>query len=193
MLNKEELRTFFLSKGHSLEERKLKSRAIASSLASFLKKKPGVWGFFFPISPEPLLEPLFSKLDPSIKLSFPRIENKEEGSMKYYLVLKDALENKKSFVKGELGIWEPKKKESKELEKSAMSGILVPLFAFDLKGTRLGRGKGFYDRYLEDFSGIKLGLAFEWQKYEKELPCEPFDVKLDMLITEKKLYSFKSK
>ena len=37
--------------------------------------------------------------------------------------------------------------------------ILVPGLAFGENGSRLGRGKGFYDRYLEDFSGLKIAFA----------------------------------
>ena len=190
MLSKEELRTRFLSKKQTSEERETKSKAIVSFVELFLHKSPGLWGFFFPLSHEPILEPLFSRKMPFIQACFPKVENKEASCMEYYLVAKDALQNRKDFVRGAWGIWEPQKKHAQLVEKQRMTGILVPLLAFDLKGNRLGRGKGFYDRYLEDFSAQKVGVAFEDQKYEKELPWEHFDVKLDMVITEKRTYSF---
>jgi 5-formyltetrahydrofolate cyclo-ligase len=60
--------------------------------------------------------------------------------------------------------------------------ILVPGLAFDLRGVRLGRGKGFYDRMLMAVRGVKCGVAFDGQ-IVSELPCEPHDVRMDCMIT----------
>ena len=62
--------------------------------------------------------------------------------------------------------------------------MFVPGVAFDKKGGRLGYGKGYYDNYLKDKQKIvTLGLAFDLQVVD-ELPLEPYDIKLDYLITE---------
>jgi 5-formyltetrahydrofolate cyclo-ligase len=66
--------------------------------------------------------------------------------------------------------------------------LLVPGIAFDKKLNRLGRGKGYYDRYLEDFDGVKVGVCFEIQLLE-EVPVDDHDIKLDYLITEKNIYN----
>jgi len=50
----------------------------------------------------------------------------------------------------------------------------------------LGRGKGFYDRYLENFHGLKIGICLEVQ-IDESLPVEPHDVLLDYIVTEKRL------
>jgi 5-formyltetrahydrofolate cyclo-ligase len=60
--------------------------------------------------------------------------------------------------------------------------ILVPGLAFDARGRRLGRGKGFYDRLLSTASGVKCGICFEEQLLP-EIPVEPHDVLLDFLAT----------
>jgi 5-formyltetrahydrofolate cyclo-ligase len=60
--------------------------------------------------------------------------------------------------------------------------ILVPGMAFDLNGNRLGRGQGFYDRLLENASGIKCGVGYDFQLLEK-IPVEPHDVKVDFVFT----------
>lgn len=66
--------------------------------------------------------------------------------------------------------------------------ILVPGVAFDKKGNRIGYGKGFYDRYLKEHEFIKkMGIAFEMQVLE-EIPGEPDDVQMDMVITEQTEY-----
>lgn len=60
--------------------------------------------------------------------------------------------------------------------------VLVPGVAFDVFGRRLGRGKGYYDRLLTGFSGIKCGAAFDVQVLPT-IPGEPHDVTLNCLLT----------
>lgn len=59
---------------------------------------------------------------------------------------------------------------------------LVPGLGFDLRGRRLGRGKGHYDRLLAGFGGRKIGVAFDFQ-IVAEVPCEAHDVVLDDIVT----------
>ncbi|MBT4879587.1 MAG: 5-formyltetrahydrofolate cyclo-ligase [Alphaproteobacteria bacterium] len=64
--------------------------------------------------------------------------------------------------------------------------ILVPLLAFDIHGTRLGYGKGYYDKYIESFRKKKkliIGLAFAEQEVPF-IPVSTHDVPLDFVITE---------
>lgn len=65
--------------------------------------------------------------------------------------------------------------------------LLIPGLSFSPEGERLGRGKGFYDRFLENFKGIKIGLCFECQ-IENGIPTEEHDKKMDFIVTEKKIY-----
>lgn len=65
--------------------------------------------------------------------------------------------------------------------------IVVPLLAADKEFNRLGYGKGFYDRFLQKVNVPKAGLLFE-EFILDYLPVEPFDEKLDILITEKGVY-----
>jgi 5-formyltetrahydrofolate cyclo-ligase len=64
---------------------------------------------------------------------------------------------------------------------------LVPGLGFSRLGERLGRGKGFYDRFLSRFEGIKIGLSFNEQIME-EIPVEAHDVLLDFLVGEETIY-----
>ena len=61
--------------------------------------------------------------------------------------------------------------------------VVVPGVAYDKKGKRLGRGKGFYDRLLKTTKATKIGVAYEFQLMD-ELPSEPHDVGMDMVITQ---------
>jgi 5-formyltetrahydrofolate cyclo-ligase len=64
--------------------------------------------------------------------------------------------------------------------------VLMPLVAFDAHGSRLGMGGGYYDRALAS-RGLRpslVGIAFSFQQ-APELPVQPWDVPLDMVITER--------
>ena len=62
--------------------------------------------------------------------------------------------------------------------------ILIPALACDRQGYRLGYGGGFYDRWLPNATGLKVGIIFE-QFYMELLPHDAWDVRLDLIITEK--------
>jgi 5-formyltetrahydrofolate cyclo-ligase len=54
--------------------------------------------------------------------------------------------------------------------------------AFDKKGNRLGRGRGFYDRTLPKLAeAYKIGLCFPFQLLES-IPCETYDIKMDAVL-----------
>ena len=54
-------------------------------------------------------------------------------------------------------------------------------------GHRLGYGKGFYDRFLANFDGVSVGFTYD-ELVVDDLPHDAFDMKLDMIITEKGVY-----
>lgn len=61
--------------------------------------------------------------------------------------------------------------------------IVVPGMAFDRAGHRLGRGKGYYDRFLAQHPHVHtIGLCFDFQLLP-EIPCEPHDRIIDEVIT----------
>jgi 5-formyltetrahydrofolate cyclo-ligase len=60
--------------------------------------------------------------------------------------------------------------------------VLVPLVAIDGKGTRLGQGKGHYDRVLaklRERGALLIGVGWQVQKLDEQIPAEPWDVPLD--------------
>ena len=62
--------------------------------------------------------------------------------------------------------------------------LLVPLLAFDRRGCRLGYGAGYYDRTLAALPGrFRLGVAYAAQELD-EVPCGPYDERLDAVATE---------
>lgn len=69
------------------------------------------------------------------------------------------------------------------VDPASLDLILVPAMAFDRSGNRLGHGGGHYDRLLEHFTGIRIGLAFHDQIAEA-LPIQPHDQPVQRIITE---------
>jgi len=69
--------------------------------------------------------------------------------------------------------------------------VIVPGLAFDSDGNRLGRGRGFYDRFLAhpEFKGATCGLACE-EQYMAEVPVDSLDRPVSMLVTDTKVRRF---
>lgn len=105
-----------------------------------------------------------------------------------------------SLEKNHFGILEPKLYPNNALAPEHMDVIFMPLVAFDLSGTRLGMGKGYYDKKLAFMSRNSsemslnstnipklVGLAHECQRVE-QLERAEWDVPLDKIITDQTTY-----
>ena len=90
-----------------------------------------------------------------------------------------------SLTPGAFGILEPKDTET-TIPESDVDLIIVPGVAFDHQLNRMGRGKGYYDRLLSTLQAPKIGICFDFQLQES-VPVEPFDKKMDMIITENEI------
>ncbi len=84
---------------------------------------------------------------------------------------------------GYMGIREPV--EGLPVPVADIDLVVVPGLAFDAHGNRLGRGRGFYDRFLShrDFRAVKCALSLEDQ-FVESIPVSPADVRVDMLVTD---------
>jgi 5-formyltetrahydrofolate cyclo-ligase len=95
------------------------------------------------------------------------------------------------MVMGPLGILEPSPAAAEVLPDI----MLVPLAAFDRLGHRIGYGAGHYDYTLAHVRKVKpiaaIGVAFAVQEIEA-VPALPHDVALDYVLTEKKVFDFRS-
>ncbi|MCK5735405.1 MAG: 5-formyltetrahydrofolate cyclo-ligase [Spirochaetaceae bacterium] len=99
------------------------------------------------------------------------------------------------FEKGVFGIREPMKgsREWNALTSSRPILILVPGLAFDKKGVRLGRGGGYYDRFLSAFrkekqaaglgASLCIGYAYS-EQINGNVPAEEYDALVDGLVTD---------
>lgn len=133
-------------------------------------------GVFAPILKEPLwflsLEEEFKKIT-----AYPAYANE---MMIYRLAQMSELVVSQDFGVNILGPLKSAPEVSPEI-------IIVPGLGFTKTGKRLGRGKGFYDRYLENHSAIKIGIAFEAQ-LESDLPVDAHDVLMNFVVTDQQIY-----
>ena len=85
--------------------------------------------------------------------------------------------------KGTFGIAEPHLDPTKALALKDLDAVIVPGLAFDGQHHRLGRGAGYYDRFLSVLpeTTITVGLAFDFQLTES-LPTEAHDMRLQQII-----------
>lgn len=128
---------------------------------------------------------------------------KKRGKTLYLPIMKPCTKGHLSFMrwhsytqmtKNRFKIAEPVVVKEDVIPPALLQLICMPLVAFDEQGNRLGMGGGFYDRSLAFMAskGNKpalLGLAYELQKIDN-LPTEPWDIALDAIATDKKLYLF---
>lgn len=87
------------------------------------------------------------------------------------------------LVPGAYGIPEPSGREEPALTDRTL--CIVPGFAFSADGMRLGKGGGYYDRYLEAHPGLlTIGLTYAFL-LQKQIPCEAHDRGVDAVITDR--------
>lgn len=111
------------------------------------------------------------------QLYLPRVNGEELDILLY---------SQESLHKGAFNILEPDGNECTDVE--TLDLIIVPAVAFDRRGNRLGRGKGFYDRLLQKAKCPKIGIAYHFQLLD-EIPAEPHDIPMDKIITEQGIIS----
>ena len=97
------------------------------------------------------------------------------------------------LVPNQYQILEPHLDPSKARSHDELDLIFLPVVAFDKQGTRLGMGKGYYDKTLLQVTHPSfICVAYDWQEQER-IPKEPWDITLDLIITESHIYSVHAK
>jgi 5-formyltetrahydrofolate cyclo-ligase len=85
---------------------------------------------------------------------------------------------------------QPKNGEICNIEDMDIS--IIPGIAFDIYGNRIGFGAGYYDKFLSNFKKIKIAIAFDFQVLEEKIPVYPYDIPMDIIITEKRIIKLNS-
>lgn len=181
---KDLIRAEFSARRDALElsERELRSAKICSyveGLVSF--KHADIVLLYAPIKSEIDVMPIaLSALSKGKRVAFPRC-NKENRTMKFHFI-----SSFDDFEIGAYGIREPKA-ELPVFDPSSTQGVAVcflPGLAFDVFGYRLGYGKGYYDKFLNSFSGCTIGVTYT-ELIAPSLPKGKFDMPCNIMLTEK--------
>lgn len=151
------------------------ARLLRDKLADFLTRHPGATIASFACLPgEPELLPLIDRL-PDCRWCLPRIVDDSMGFHHVHHV--------RELVRGSFDIREPAA-GAPLVEPATIDIVLCPGLGFDRRGTRLGRGRGFYDRILARTppSALRIGIAFE-EQIADPLPSDPHDIPMTHLAT----------
>ncbi len=101
------------------------------------------------------------------------------------------LENWNDLAVGAYNILEPKKERIIEVNIESIGLIIIPGVGFDIKGRRIGHGKGYYDNLLNNSKrALHIGLSFEFQIVNL-IPTENHDIPVDKIVTEKRIIDCK--
>ena len=103
----------------------------------------------------------------------------EPGRMSFYVI--NAV---RELVRGKFGLPEPPA-GARLLDKAQNALCVVPALAYDADGYRLGRGGGYYDRFLAGFTGCTVGLCRVCCISNEALPRGEHDIKVGHVITQK--------
>jgi len=187
-LHKAELRDRALGRRDSLtvEQRVEAAQAIASVSLPVEQPAGVVVAGYSPINSE--LDPFLlmrALADKGATLALPVIIERNQA-----LIFR-TWQPEESLVRGPFGIFQPSS-DAPEVDPDI---VLVPLAAFDRAGHRIGYGRGYYDRTLQNLRAMKkmtvIGTAFAVQEIEV-VPALPHDEQLDCVLTERELIDLRS-
>jgi len=169
MFKKSEIRELINSK--QIKKRSFEKKIIQRILE---KTKNKVVCIYIPFGKEP---DILNYINNASTLCTTFIDNKDKIKIS---ILEEPL------VKNKFGVLQPKKLN----EINKVDIFLIPGLAFDLNGTRLGRGGGVYDKLLADYSdSYFIGVTYEEYIFEN-LPIENHDIKMNALITPSRFIEF---
>ena len=200
MIDKNELRRTAHDNRNKQEDKDKLSRSIVGKFMSLPEYAAASTVMFYidvrsEVRTRHILPRVLTKIIPNYATKYRNIDKKvvvpwcnDDGELElFHLESMDELET------GMYGILEPSQElrrlPQKQVELKELDLIMVPGVGFDATGARMGHGKGYYDKLLENARQDTplVALAFECQMFE-EIPVAAHDVYMDKIITEKKCY-----
>ena len=170
ILNKNQWRQVRLAEYQHYNKAELSIDFLWEQMRLLQSQYPGLWGVYFPLSDEPPFHKKIKQGD--VDWAWPKVQGSD-------LLFYDQVY---FFKKGKWGNLEPS--VGRPVSKSDMVGIFVPGIAFSPSGDRMGRGGGFYDRFLNGFQGLRVGVCWHFQIFDS-LPTDVWDQKMDKIVTDK--------
>jgi len=157
------------------EQKKNESETICNHLiARFNKERPRVVAAFFPLPSEPDIWPALRWVQENGQLLLPRMI---DTSLCFHVVEEDI-----QMIEGPYGIREPNPTLPR-VDPVYFDVALVPGLAFTRTGDRLGRGRGYYDRFIASLPDRtrRIGVAFRCQMTEN-VPLEAHDLPVHEVV-----------
>lgn len=166
-----------LNRTMSPTERKVASQVIFSAVVDHPRfRQATVVAAFCALPDEPVTEVVLRRwVELGKRVAVPRVEG---DKMRFFYYDPTKLQ------RGSFGIEEPSD-EAELCPPAEIELMIVPGVAFTASGDRMGRGRGYYDKYLSqsDFRGYTIGVGYAHQLLPS-LPTEEHDVRLDEVIVE---------
>lgn len=173
-MEKKELRKHIkeLKKQHSAEQLKAQSETIMQKLESHPDfAKANIVMLYYSLPDEVQTAEFIAKWRNRKQIILPTVVGDD--------IIPVKLDADTTFAKGDFDIQEPQAAQYD----GNYDLVIVPGVAFDSNGNRIGRGRGYYDRFLCKHSNVKkIGICFDFQLVD-EIPTEPTDIKMDEIIT----------
>ncbi|MDR1146911.1 MAG: 5-formyltetrahydrofolate cyclo-ligase [Verrucomicrobiales bacterium] len=159
----------------SADERAAASRHIVAKILSLSAWRAARTVLLFaPLPVEPDISPLLvTALAAGKRVFYPRVTGRDLEIC--------AVRGPEDLRAGAFGVLEPVTVSEPPL--TVLDLALVPGLGFDADGRRLGRGRGYYDRFLSTTRTLTVGVGFHCQRVG-QIPAEPHDVRLDVVVTE---------
>lgn len=133
-------------------------------------------GLFIAHDGEPDITPLTEALwERGQTVALPVVDDGADGAMQFRTWHRGV-----GLVQGRYGIPAPPRDQSEPVTPTA---VLVSLTAFDSRGNRMGRGGGYFDRYLASASCEIVGVAFECQRVPT-VPTQSHDIAMPTMVTD---------
>lgn len=177
---KEKIRKEYILIRNNINNKKEKSNIIKSKvIAEEVYKKAKVIAIYKNLKSEVDTEEIIKhSFKYGKKIVLPKVENE---SMNFY----EIKSINETLIKSKFGVYEPEGLKEKIIEKEDIDLMIVPGICFDKKGNRLGFGKGYYDKYLENSKIYTIGICFRDQLIQKStLPVNDKDIKMNKVITD---------
>lgn len=162
-------------------ERAQRSAALRAVLAEApALRSAGAVACFAPMPEEPELWPLFEAWwEEGRALAFPVVKS-QRRELTFHVV-----SAREELIFSTARLWEPDPARHPEVSGTDLHAVLTPGLAFGRDGTRLGRGKAYYDSWFATLPGSvwRVGLAWAWQVHDA-VPHESHDERLDAIATD---------
>ena len=151
-----------------------KSARLSQRLNAIMQQhKRPLWGVFAPLWDEPNWPVQIENLQ-AFRMAWP--QHQSRGCMAFFQCKDNELITHHQFGRAIPG---------PPLGRPAVrpDALLIPAVGLSPDGQRMGRGGGYYDRFLTKFNGLKIGLCFEEQL--GHFPSEDHDQRVEMIVTDK--------